>query len=311
MLLHRMLSSIPVLVLSSILIFVLLQVIPGDAITQSMADVSISAEAMDRLREQQGLNNPMHVRYLDWVWGAVRGDFGLSYAANRSVIGLVGSALPATLQLTVFAALFGMIIGIPAGVLSAIKRNSWGDFAARWLTLSGIAMPNFFLGILMILLFSVYFDWLPAIGYVSIFDDPLEAIKHTIMPSIALGMSFAAVLFRQMRGALLEVLQDDYVRTARAKGLRERTVILRHAARNAFLPVLTIMGMNTGRLIGGAVVTERVFSYPGIGRLAIDSIRLEDTPVLQAVILLAVISVVMANAVTDILYTYLDPRIRV
>jgi len=163
--------------------------------------------------------------------------------------------------------------------------------------------------VLLILLFSYRLGWLPAIGYVSVFDDPIEGFKRTIMPATALGMSFAAILFRQMRGSLLEVLQDDYIRTARSKGLRERTVIVKHAARNALLPVLTIMGMSTGRLVGGAVVTERVFSYPGIGRLAIDSIRLEDTPVLQAIILLAVMSVVLANAATDIMYTYLDPRI--
>lgn len=309
-LLRRLLSSIPVVVLSSVLIFVLLQIIPGDAVGQSMSDVTISAAAMDRLRDAQGLNDPLHIRYANWIWNAVRGDLGLSYSSNRSVAGLVGAALPATLQLTVFAALFGLMIGLPAGILSAVNRNSWGDFAARWLTLSGIAVPNFFLGVLLILLFSYQLGWLPAIGYVSVFDDPVEGLKRTIMPGIALGMSFAAVLFRQMRGSLLEVLRDDYIRTARAKGLKERTVILRHGVRNALLPVLTIIGLSTGRLVGGAVVTERVFSYPGIGRLAIESIRLEDTPVLQAIILLAVLSVILANGATDIMYTYLDPRIR-
>lgn len=307
---RRLASSIPVVLLASLLIFLLVQVIPGDQVEATFIDVTISAEAMDRIRESLGLNDPLHVRYLKWIWGAVQGDFGESYSANQSVSKLMATAIPATLQLTVFAAVFGIAVGIPAGILSAVKRNSWMDFLARWLTLSGVAIPNFFLGVLLILLFSYQLGWLPAIGYVSVFDDPVDGFKRTLMPAIALGSSFAAILFRQMRGALLEVLQEDYVRTARSKGLQERTVILRHAVRNAALPVLTILGMNTGRLIGGAVVTERVFAYPGVGRLALDSIRTEDMAVLQAVILLAVMSVILANAVTDILYTYLDPRIR-
>lgn len=307
---NRIISSIPVLLLASFLVFALVHIIPGDAVSVYQGEAPMSAEAEARLRAELNLDDPLVLRYGKWLADVARGDLGIALVSNRPVGGLIADALPVTLQLAGMATVFAVLLGIPAGIISALRRNSWIDFGARWVTLAGVAIPNFWLGIMLILVFSYWLEVLPATGYVSILSDPWEGLKHTVLPALALGSAFAAILYRQMRGALLEVLQEDYVRTAWAKGLRPRTVIMRHAVRNALLPVLTVLGMNTGALLGGAVVTERVFSYPGIGRLAISSIGDRDVGLLQGVIFVAVLAVLLANLATDILYTRLNPRIR-
>ncbi len=219
-------------------------------------------------------------------------------------------SLPATLQLTGAALVVAVMVGIPAGIVSAASRNGWVDLGSRWVALGGLAVPNFFMGIILVYVFAFKWGVLPATGYVSVLDSPVDGVRSTILPALALGTSLAAVLFRQMRGALLDVLNEDYIRTARAKGLRNRTVIVRHGVRNAMLPVVTLLGMYSGILIGGAVVTEQVFAYPGIGTQAVAAIRFRDIDILQGVILLTVVAVILGNLVTDIVYARLNPRIR-
>jgi peptide/nickel transport system permease protein len=307
---RRLLQVIPVLLFVTIMSYSLI-LLTGDPVQARLGPgEAYDAEQIEYLRHKWGLDKPIPVQYAIWLGNAVRGDFGRSTITNRPVIDEIGERLLVTLQLGIAAWLFSVIIAIPAGVISAVRRGSKLDLLATIITIGGVATPGFWLGILLILLFGVTLRWLPTYGFVSLFDDPIQGLRHLILPAISLGITTAAINMRQMRSSMLEVLAQDYIRTARAKGLKERNVIWIHALKNSFLPVLTLMGLQIGRLFGGAIVIETLFAIPGMGRLMVTSIFNRDFPIVQACVLLIALAVVLANLATDLLYAYLDPRIK-
>ena len=309
---RRALNAIPVLVFVSILVFALTNVMSGDPVEaiSGGSEASLTPEAVEQLREELGLNDPLPVQYLAWLRAALTGDLGRSILTNRPVTEAILDRLPTTLQLALVAWFIGVAISIPLGILAGVKRNTWVDHLATVVALGGVAMPAFWMGLMLILLFGVWWQVLPPSGFVSVFDNPVEAAKYMVLPAVTLGLHQTGSLTRQMRSSMVEVLTQDYVRTARAKGLRERSVIIVHAMRNAMLPVLTVLGLQAGALVGGTVVIEQVFAIPGMGRLALTSVLSQDIPVIQGVVLVAAIAVITTNLVTDLLYGVLDPRIR-
>ena len=307
---RRILQMIPVVVLVTIFVFLMLH-LSGDPITL----LSGGGEALDQqqiaaIRAQYNLDRPLPLQYFIWLGKVFRGDLGTSIVTQQPVAYELKSRIPVTLELGLFAWLFSLVIAIPAGVLSATRRGSLEDTTATVLTIGGLAIPGFWLGIMLIFLFSVHWRLLPPFGFVSVFHNPIEGIKSQILPVIALGLGGAALNMRQMRSAMLEVLAQDYIRTARAKGLKERKVIWLHAFRNSILPVVTIMGLQIGRIIGGAVVVENIFAISGVGRLMVQSILTRDFAVVQAIVLFISVTVLISNLLTDLLYAYIDPRIR-
>lgn len=297
----RLLATVPVLIGVSILIFVMLNIIPGDPVTVMMKE-RISPDVVEKVKAQMGLDDPLIVRYFRFIGGALRGDLGLSYKLNRPVSQLIIQAFPNTLALALAAALVSWLIGIPAGVLSALKPNTIVDRVFMGFSVAGISMPIFWSALLMQYLFALKLGWLPVSGF--------YGAKYLLMPALALGWSAAGIIARLSRSSLLDVMQKDYIRTARAKGLSEVQVIICHALKNALLPVVTVMAIQVASFLSGAVITESVFGIPGLGRLAIDAIRTRDMPLLEGSVLFATFLVVMGNAVADILYSTLDPRIR-
>ncbi len=309
-LVRRALALLPILLLMSLIVFALIRLVPGDPI-----DVMYGSEGMDATRRaalahELGLDESVVVQYVKWLGRALTGDLGRSYKAQMPVIDLIAQRFPATLWLSAAALVFSLLVAIPLGVIAAIKRNTWLDFTAMGLAILGISIPNFWAGIMLALIFAVYLGWLPSIGYVSPFADFGKSIQHLILPAITLGLSLAGTTSRLTRSSLLEELGKDYVRTARGKGLAERVVLLGHALRNALIPTVTMIGLQLSFLIGGAVVVETVFAWPGIGLLVVDSIFGRDYPVVQGVILTIAVLVVVVNLSVDVIYTFLDPRIR-
>lgn len=300
--LHRILISIPVLVGITLLLFVMLNVIPGDPVALMMKEHA-SPDVIARVRAQMHLDDPAITRYFRFLGGALQGDFGISYKINRPVTGLILQAFPNTLILAFCAALVAWTIGIPAGVLSAVKRNGLIDHYFMGFSLLGVSMPVFWSALLMQYVFAWKLHLLPVSGF--------YGVKYVILPAVVLGWSSAGVIARLTRSSLLEVMRHDYIRTARAKGMREAPVIVRHALKNALLPVVTIMAIQVAGLLSGAVITESVFGIPGVGRLAVNAIETRDMPLLQGAILFATVLVIAGNLVADILYSFLDPRIRV
>jgi len=308
---RRLLVMLPVLVLVSLIAFAVTSLLPGDAALAVLGENQAKDEALYRtVRAELGLDQPAFVQYARWVGRAARGDLGVSFRTKQPVTEAIQQRLPATLQLTLLSLALALVVALPIGLLSAIRPNSWADSIGTVLALSGVAMPHFWLGILLMFFFAVWLGLLPPSGYVPPTQDPLGSLKLMLMPCMTLATGLAAVITRQVRSALLEVLQDDYIRTARSRGLTERGVVVGHALRNALIPVVTIIGMQTGRLFGGAVVVETIFSIPGVGRLAVDSIFFRDFPVLQGVVLLMAVAVLSINLLTDMLYAAIDPRIR-
>lgn len=307
---RRALALLPILLLMSVIVFVLIRMVPGDPI-----DVMYGSEGMDEVRRaalsrELGLDQPIVIQYAKWLWRALRGDLGRSYRAQMPVLQLIAQRLPATLLLSAAALLFSLIIAIPLGVIAGVKRNTWADFGAMGFAITGISLPNFWSGIMLVLIFAVSLKWLPSIGYVPLSQDPLRSLRHLILPAITLGLALAGTTTRLTRSSLLEELGKDYVRTARGKGLHERTVLMGHALRNALIPTVTMIGLQLGFLIGGAVVVETVFAWAGIGLLVVDSIFARDYPVVQGVVLVIAVLVVVINLAVDVIYTILDPRIR-
>jgi peptide/nickel transport system permease protein len=307
----RLLQMVPVLLLVTFMVFSMLLLIPGDPVRAIVG----SGEALDKeqlaaLRHELNLDKPIPVQYLIWLSRAVQGDFGRSNQTKKPVLTEIKNRLPVTLQLGLAAWLLSIVIALPAGIVSAVRRGSRLDFAATVLSMGGVAMPGFWLGILLILLFGVTLHWLPTNGFVSLVDQPFTGLKHLLLPAISLGVTGTALNMRQIRSAMLEVLAQDYVRTARAKGLAERSVIWVHALKNALLPVVTITALQIGRLLGGAVVIETLFALPGMGRLMVNAVFLRDIPVVQASVLLVAAAVLVSNLIADLLYAWLDPRIR-
>ena len=298
----------------SIAIFIILRVIPGDIASIILGGPSgegaYSLEELEELRERLGLNRPIVIQYLDWAWDMLRGDLGDSYLLSRPIADELRRQFPVTLQLAFFTALVVSAIAIPIGILAAIKRDSWLDVALRGWAILGLAAPTFFVAILFILGLSVYFRWLPPVGFVNMWDDPVTSFQQLIFPAMALGFSSNGLLLRMTRTQLLEVMGEDYVRTARAKGLGERIVIWRHAVRNALLPVVTIGGFQIGGLLSGTIVIETVFNIPGVGLGLVRGLNARDMPLIQVYILYFAAMALVVNLVVDLTYAWLDPRIR-
>lgn len=306
---RRLLQLVPTLFLVSVLIFSLQQLLPGDP-ALVMAGEEKDPEVIEQIRKQYRLDQPLPVQYGHWVAGVLRGDLGESMRLKQPVRELVAEKLPVTLQLATMAMLFALLIGIPAGILSAVKKGSFWDAGANAFALWGLSTPNFWLGIMLIFLFSVKLGWLPASGFVSPFEDLRQSLASTIMPAFVLGNAIAAVLMRHTRSAMLQAMSADYVRTARAKGMVERVVVLKHALRNALTPVITLGALEFGTLLSGAVLTEQVFSIPGFGKLIVDAVFNRDYAVVQGVVLVTATVYVLLNLLADVLYVLVNPRLR-
>lgn len=272
--------------------------------------VEATPEMMEELRRLFGEDKPVPVLYLEWMGNILRGDFGYSLRTGRAVLPDILSRLPLSLELTLFSMLLALLIGIPLGILSSLRQNTVGDFVNRIVGLLGLSLPQFWLAALMVIAFSGFRGWIPMGNYVKFLDAPLRNLKMLFFPSLAIGIGFAAVVMRYTRNSMLEVLQMDYIRTAKAKGLKKWKVILTHALKNAILPVITVTGFNAGYLLGGAIVTEEVFALPGMGRLALYAIYQRDYPVIQAIVMVIATMFVLVNLITDLIYALADPRIR-
>jgi peptide/nickel transport system permease protein len=306
---RRLLQLIPTLFVVSVLIFMLQQLLPGDP-ALVMAGEEKDPEVIEQIRRQYRLDQPLPIQYLYWIGGVLQGDLGESMRIKQPVASLIADKLPVTLQLASMAMLFALLIGIPAGVLSAVKKGTAWDTAANVFALWGLSTPNFWLGIMLIFLFSVQLGWLPASGFVSPWEDPWQSLATTVMPAFVLGNAIAAVLMRHTRSAMLQAMSADYVRTARAKGLREHVVVLRHSLRNALTPVITLGALEFGTLLSGAVLTEQVFSVPGFGKLIVDAVFNRDYAVVQGVVLVTATVYILLNLIADILYVLVNPRLR-
>jgi peptide/nickel transport system permease protein len=305
----RLLQLIPTLFFVSVLIFSLQQLLPGDP-ALTMAGEDRDPAVVEQIRQKYRLDQPLPVQYIYWVRGVVTGDLGESMRIHVPVSDLILEKLPVTMQLALMAMVIALGIGVTAGVISAVKKDTAWDYAANAFALWGISTPNFWLGIMLIFLFSVKLGWLPASGYVRPSEDFWGSIAATIMPAFVLGNAIAAVLMRHTRSAMLQVLDSDYVRTARAKGLLERSVILKHAMRNALTPVITLGALELGTLLSGAVLTEQIFSIPGFGKLIVDSVFNRDYAVVQGVVLVTATTYIALNLLADVLYILVNPRLR-
>ena len=306
---RRILIAIPTLLLVSLFVFSLQHLLPGDPILV-LAGEERDPQVIAALREKYSLNDPIPIQYISWLGNVLQGDLGTSFRSNMPVLDLIAQKLPVTIQLALMAMVIALLIGIPAGILSAVKKGTMVDYTANVVALSGLSIPNFWLGILLILLVSVNLGWLPASGYESPFDDPLRSLQTMIMPAFVLGTALAATLMRHTRSAMLGVLQADYVRTARAKGLRGRSVVLKHALRNALLPIVTLLALLFGELLAGAVLTEQIFTIPGFGKLIVDAVFNRDYAVVQGVVLCTAVGFIAMNLLADVAYALLNPRIR-
>jgi peptide/nickel transport system permease protein len=309
-LVRRAFISAVTLALISVIVFTGVRMIPGDP-ARVMGGTDADAAGLEEIRAKYGLDDPIPLQYLRWVGLALRGDLGESIRTRHSVVSMVLGKLPITVELAICAILVAIAIAIPAGVISAVRRNSIVDILASGISLCGVSVPNFWLGIMLILLVSVRLGWLPASGFVPIAEDPVGNVKRMLMPALVLGTGLAAVLMRQTRNAMIEVLSADYIRTARSKGLAGWGVVVRHGLRNGLIPVVTILGLQMGALMGGAVVTEQIFVLPGFGRLIVEAVFTRDYPVVQGVVLLTASAYVLINLLVDVSYSVLNPRIRV
>jgi peptide/nickel transport system permease protein len=308
-LLRRLGAALVVLLLASMLVFLGIRALPGDPATALGAE-SRDPAVMAAIRHEYGLDKPLPVQYVKWLSLAVRGNLGRDQR-ELSVSRTIVQRLPTTLELAFLSVLIGVMIGIPAGIIAAVWQRKPADYAATSAALVGLSVPHFWLGLMMISLFAVHLQWLPAGGYVPFTQDPIDNLRHMLMPAIVLGTGLSAVLMRQMRSSMLNSLSADYVRTARAKGMSERSVVLKHALRNSLITITTIIGLQLGALISGVVVTESIFVIPGFGRLTLDAIGQRDYTLLQGVVLVAAAGYVFVNLTVDVLYSVLNPRIRV
>jgi len=311
--LRRLLLFVPTLLLVTGLIFTMLRVVPGDVakmIVTGGGEGRFSRETYLLVRRQLGLDQPIVVQYVNWAGAALKGDLGVSYWAKNSVRDELASRLPVTLELALAAPLLALLLGVPLGVISAVRQNTPVDHLARAVSITGLAVPHFWLGILIILLLANAFGWVSPLRYADLWQDPWRNVQQMFWPVMVLATGYMALLSRITRSAMLEVLRSDYIRTANAKGLRSLTVIGRHGMRNAMLPIATVFGAQLGSLIAGAVVTERVFNIPGMGRFFVEAVFQRDFPVVQATVLLIATAYLIVNLVIDLTYAWLDPRIR-
>jgi peptide/nickel transport system permease protein len=305
----RLLVAIPSLLIASLIVFTLPRLIPGDVVAM-MLEEKAYAKDLEELRAKLGLNRPIYVQYFEWLGRAVRGDLGESLWTRQPVIAEIGLRLPITLELALLSLLIALLISIPIGVISAARQDTVKDYAARSAAILGLSVPNFWMATLVIVLPAIWWGWRPLTGYVEIGKDPAAHLAQMLLPAAILGITFAAALMRLTRGMLLEVLRQDYVRTAWSKGLRERVIILKHGLRNAIIPVITYLGTQLPQVIGGTVVIETIFGLPGMSRFLFDAINQRDYPVIQGINLVVVSFIVVINLAVDALYAVLDPRIR-
>jgi peptide/nickel transport system permease protein len=308
-LLRRLLLLIPTVLGVTLVVFLMMRFIPGDPITNMMGE-NYSEEDARQLRHELGLDQPLAVQYGKWLVLLLHGDWGRSILTNRPVLTDVLYRLPVSLELIVLSLLVSLLISLPAGIIAAVRPNTWKDYSAMLISMAGVSIPEFFLGVLLFLLFALVLRWLPVSGYVPPQASLLENMRHMMLPMVALGFPRAALLTRLVRATLLEVLKLEYVTTARAKGLGEQPIVLKHALRNALIPTVTVAGLQVGFLIGGAIVVETVFAVPGIGSFGIDAIIKRDYPQVQAFVLVGALVFVLANLIVDLLYSVIDPRIQ-
>ncbi|PYM22946.1 MAG: peptide ABC transporter [Candidatus Rokuibacteriota bacterium] len=306
---RRLLATIPVLLLVTAGVFTLLHLTPGDPIDAMMAE-SVDATVKETLRKELGLDRPIPVQYVAWMGRVLRGDLGRSIRNGEPVIENVGRRIRPSLQLALMAMTISLAIAFPVGIMSAVRHNRPVDRVGTTFALFGICMPNFLLALLLIFLFGVTLRWLPISGYTDPLEDPIAGLRSLVLPAVTLGLALAAVVTRTLRSSLLEALAEDYVRTARAKGLSEGRVVRGHVLKNALIPVVTVLGLQLGTLIGGAVITEYVFALPGVGRLVVDAVFARDYPLVQGVVLLIAVGFIVSNLLVDVLYGFIDPRIR-
>ena len=309
-LIRRMLGAIAVMFVVATLVFFMLRIVPGDPIAAMLASVG-GQEAADALKQKLGLDQPLIIQYVKWFWNMLQGDLGSSiYGSHQPVSTILLEALPRTLSLAMLGFVIAVVIGVPAGIISAMHRNTSTDTAVSLFAFLGLSMPDFWLAILLIIVFAANLQWLPAVGYVPISDGLWALFSHLILPSIAVGTAFSAIIARMIRSSLLEVLQADFMRTAASKGLTPRALMINHALPNAMIPVITVIGIAFALLISGAVVVENVFSIKGLGRVLIEGILNRDYPVVQGAVLVVSAFFVLSNLLVDLLYGVVDPRIR-
>lgn len=307
--LKKILTAIPVLLVVSIVLFLLLNVMPGDA-ADSMSTMDATAEEVEALRESLGLNDPMYIQYLRWLKNVLKGDFGISFLNGASVTEKIVTRLPVTLELTLLAMLIAVAIALPMGVLSATHRNSAIDAIASFISMIGVAVPHFWLAMMLIIIFSVNLHWLPASGFTPISQGLGKNLIKMIMPAFSVGLGFAATVMRQTRSNMIDVLGTDYISTAKAKGMSKSVVVWKHGVRNALIPVITVIGMQTGRLFGGAIVVETLFGLPGIGTAIVQSIFSRDYQMTMGCVMMVAAIIILINTIVDILYVIIDPRVR-
>jgi len=309
---HRILLMIPTLLGVAVLVFFLLRVMPGDVVQLMLMGEggNVPQHIIEAERVRLGLDQPLYVQFFKWLGGVLQGDFGYSMWTGNPVAYEIGIRLELSLQVAVMATIFAVVLALPLGTLSAIFKDTWIDHVIRVISIAGLAIPSFWLGMMIILLLLTYFSWHPPLTFTSFFDNPAANLSQLIWPALAVGYRYSAVATRMMRSAILEVMQEDYIRTARAKGVYEWLVVVRHALRNAMLPVVTVIGLEFAFLIGGLVVTEQVFNLNGLGRLFVHAIGRGDYTMVQALVLLVAATFVIVNFMVDLLYAVLDPRIR-
>jgi peptide/nickel transport system permease protein len=309
---RRLLQAIPVLIVVSLIVFASLNILPGDPITARQGtNMSAGyAEVVDELRRQHGLDRPLPEQYARWVLGVLRGDFGISYVTNRPVADVIAERAPATAELALVSLLVGLLIAIPAAIVAGVHQRSWIDTLVTGFVSIGMALPAFWLGIMLMLLFAVQLGWLPTVGHEPLFTNPIANIQHVALPALTLGIILAAPLMRFLRSSVLEVIHQEYVTVARAKGLSGRQILVRHVLKNALIPTITVFGIQLGNLLGGVVIVEWVFAWPGMGWLTVDGVFQRDYSVVQGTVILIAAVFVAINLLIDVLYATLDPRIR-
>ena len=308
-LVERVVQLAVVLVFLSMIVFTIVRLIPGDP-AAVMLGTEATPQAMAQIRHEMGLDQPLPVQYALWLRNVLAGNFGTSWVSKQPALALILGAMPVTLQLVAASFLVALLIAFPAGIFAALRPRSWVDQGATTFALLGVSLPSFWLGIMLILLFALVLRWLPPSGYLALTRDPLGALRVTLLPALTLGVALAAPLTRFLRSGMLDVLGLDYVRTARAKGLGERVVVARHALGNALLSVVTVLGLQLGALLGGSIVIEQVFGWPGLGRLSLAAIQQRDYGLVQGIVLFVAAGFVLVNFAVDLVYLYLDPRIR-
>ena len=309
----RIILFVPTVLLVTLIAFIVMAVLPGDpaiAILEGDGGGSYTAEDLEKLRKELGTDRNVFVQYGSWIGGVAKGDFGESLWFKSSVMTELGGRIPVTVELAVLATLLAVVVAVPLGIVSAIKPDSPLDYGSRIFTLIGIAVPNFLVAVMMILFLLKIFNWLPSLGYVNLWEDPVQNLSQMIFPALALALYEMAFIARVTRSSMMEIIREDYMRTARSKGLSEKVVLFRHGLKNAILPILTISGWQFGRLFGGTVVIETIFLIPGMGRILIEAVQHRDFPLIQAAIVIIGIAIVVINLLVDLLYGWLDPRIR-